>query len=74
LRSLPRLTNLHIVNQVVAEAPEKRFEIVVMAASFGGVQALQRVLSGLPVDFPVPIVVVQQNVRAAERPQKGLGA
>ena len=35
------------------------FEIVALAASAGGLHALSQVLSGLPVDFPVPIVVVQ---------------
>lgn len=35
------------------------FEIVALAASAGGLQALSQVLSGLPADFPAPIVVVQ---------------
>jgi two-component system, chemotaxis family, protein-glutamate methylesterase/glutaminase len=35
--------------------------LVVMAASAGGVQALQKVLSGLPRDFPLPIAVVQHR-------------
>lgn len=30
-----------------------------MAASAGGLQALSRVLAGLPHDFPLPIVIVQ---------------
>lgn len=38
--------------------PEPGFDIVVVAASFGGVQALRTLLSALPVDFPVPIVLV----------------
>lgn len=33
--------------------------IVAITASAGGVEALSKVLSGLPPDFPVPIVVVQ---------------
>lgn len=33
-------------------------ELVVMGASAGGVQALSQVLSELPADFPVPIMVV----------------
>jgi two-component system chemotaxis response regulator CheB len=33
--------------------------IVVMGASAGGVRALQTLVSGLPVDFPAPILVVQ---------------
>jgi two-component system, chemotaxis family, protein-glutamate methylesterase/glutaminase len=35
------------------------FGIVAIAASAGGVTALSRVLSRLPVGFPVPVVVVQ---------------
>jgi two-component system chemotaxis response regulator CheB len=35
------------------------FEIVALAASAGGLQALSEVLSGLPADFPIPIAVVQ---------------
>jgi two-component system chemotaxis response regulator CheB len=35
------------------------FDIVALAASAGGLQALIRVLSGLPGDFPAAIVVVQ---------------
>ena len=35
------------------------FEIVALAASAGGLQALSEVLSGLPADFPTPITVVQ---------------
>ncbi|MEX1184201.1 MAG: chemotaxis-specific protein-glutamate methyltransferase CheB [Gemmatimonadota bacterium] len=34
-------------------------EILLIAASTGGPAALHRVLSGLPRDFPVPIVIVQ---------------
>lgn len=36
-----------------------RCRVVAIAASTGGPAALQRILSGLPADFPVPIVVVQ---------------
>jgi len=35
------------------------FEIVAIAASAGGLNALREVLSALPQDFPKPIVVVQ---------------
>ena len=35
------------------------FEVVVVASSLGGVGTLERVLSLIPADFPVPIVVVQ---------------
>lgn len=40
---------------------EPAFDLIVIAASAGGVQALQDVLSGLPADFPVPICVVQHR-------------
>jgi two-component system chemotaxis response regulator CheB len=38
---------------------ERRFSIVAIASSAGGVEALSCVLSELPAAFPVPIVVVQ---------------
>jgi two-component system chemotaxis response regulator CheB len=36
-----------------------RFDIVAVTASAGGVQALSALLSALPADFPVPLLVVQ---------------
>ncbi|HEY4002899.1 MAG TPA: CheB methylesterase domain-containing protein, partial [Candidatus Xenobia bacterium] len=38
---------------------ERRVKVVAMGASTGGPAALQCILSGLPRDFPVPILVVQ---------------
>ena len=38
-----------------------RFDLVVMAASVGGVKAFEAVLSRLPEDFPLPIAVVQHR-------------
>jgi len=35
------------------------YDIVALAASAGGITALSRVLGELPVDFPVPVLVVQ---------------
>src|SRR5215475_15308426 len=35
------------------------YEIVAIASSAGGINALGRVLGGLPAGFPVPVVVVQ---------------
>ena len=37
------------------------FEIVVVGTSTGGLKALQVLLSGLPVGFPLPIVIVQHR-------------
>lgn len=36
-----------------------RFDIVAVAASAGGVQALSTFVGALPADFPVPVLVVQ---------------
>ncbi|HEV7681387.1 MAG TPA: chemotaxis protein CheB [Pyrinomonadaceae bacterium] len=37
------------------------FEIVVIGASTGGLKALQTLLSGLPAQFPLPIVIAQHR-------------
>jgi two-component system chemotaxis response regulator CheB len=37
------------------------FEIVVVGASLGGLEALQAVLAALPSDFPAPLAVVQHR-------------
>lgn len=39
--------------------PPGPFRVVAIASSAGGLNALTEVISGLPADFPVPIVVVQ---------------
>ncbi len=38
---------------------ENGFGIVAVAASAGGVVALQKLVAGLPGDFPVPVMIVQ---------------
>ena len=42
------------------------YDVVVMGASWGGMRALSRVLSGLPADFPIPIAVAQHRDADAE--------
>jgi two-component system, chemotaxis family, protein-glutamate methylesterase/glutaminase len=37
----------------------KRLEVIGIASSTGGPQVLEQILSTLPVDFPVPVLVVQ---------------
>jgi two-component system chemotaxis response regulator CheB len=47
---------------VSAGPPDSRFtafDIVVIGASLGGIDALKRLLTVIPPDFPVPIAVVQ---------------
>jgi two-component system chemotaxis response regulator CheB len=46
-----------------AAAPRVRTRIVALAASTGGPAALGQILSSLPANFPVPIVVVQHMAR-----------
>jgi two-component system chemotaxis response regulator CheB len=43
-----------------------RYDVVVIGASWGGMRALERVLSGLPADFPIPIAVAQHRDPDAE--------
>lgn len=38
-----------------------RYEVVVIGASWGGVEALTELVAALPTDFPVPVVVVQHQ-------------
>ena len=42
------------------------FEIVVVGTSSGGLKALQSLLSGLPEEFPLPLVIVQHRGRDSE--------
>ncbi|MBR9975550.1 MAG: chemotaxis response regulator protein-glutamate methylesterase [Bacteroidetes bacterium] len=56
-----RMDSLARVQQEMASVVrhEHRIGIVVIGASAGGTKALQQVFSGLPGDFPLPILVVQ---------------
>ena len=42
------------------------YDVVVIGASWGGMRALERVLSVLPADFPVPIAIAQHRDADAE--------
>ena len=42
------------------------FEIVVVGASIGGLSALQVLLSGLPAEFSLPMVIVQHREKGME--------
>jgi len=41
------------------------FKLIVIGASWGGLNAVAAVLSGLPGDFPVPVLVVQHRAEDA---------
>jgi len=49
--------NEHRSSHARRAAPQ--FDVVAMGASAGGVEALHIVVEGLPVDFPVPVLIVQ---------------
>jgi two-component system chemotaxis response regulator CheB len=38
-----------------------RYEVVVMGVSAGGLQALSEILTGLPANFPTPVIVIQHR-------------
>src|SRR5262249_16186398 len=38
------------------------FDLVAIVASAGGLQAMERILAGLPGDFPLPIALVQHRI------------
>ncbi len=40
-------------------SPQEDFEVIAIGSSVGGPQALRIILSKLPADFPIPIVIVQ---------------
>ena len=50
--------------RVLPEATH-RYEIVVLGCSMGGMAAMERVFSVLPIDFPLPIIVAQHRYRTS---------
>ena len=49
----------------VMPAAARRYELIVIGCSMGGMNALQIIFSVLPKDFPVPIAVVQHRYRTS---------
>lgn len=45
---------------------KSQFEIVVIGTSTGGLKAMQVLLSGLPAEFPLPVVIVQHRGHGSE--------
>jgi two-component system, chemotaxis family, protein-glutamate methylesterase/glutaminase len=45
------------------ESPPAHFDLIVLAASAGGLQALTAIVSGLPAEFPVPLAVVLHRTK-----------
>jgi two-component system chemotaxis response regulator CheB len=67
----------HIVKQKKTVAPQvienkplashKKINCIVIAASTGGPMALCQLCSGLPADFPVPLILVQHNTSGFDK-------
>ena len=53
------MENTDLASDRAHTSPQAAFDIVALATSAGGLKALSEVLSNLPADFPIPIVVVQ---------------
>jgi two-component system, chemotaxis family, protein-glutamate methylesterase/glutaminase len=49
----------------VVAVGDRRFELIVIGCSMGGMHALQTIFSALPKEFPVPIAVVQHRYRTS---------
>lgn len=54
-----RFTKSKVIPMPISESFQKHYKLIAMGASVGGPQALKKILSELPADFPVPIVIVQ---------------
>jgi two-component system, chemotaxis family, protein-glutamate methylesterase/glutaminase len=50
--------------RVLAEAA-RRYELIVIGCSMGGMAALQTIFAVLPADFPLPIAVVQHRYKTS---------
>lgn len=49
----------------VLDAALRRFELIVIGCSLGGMRAVQMILEALPKEFCVPIVIVQHRYRTS---------
>ena len=49
----------------VVDTGNRKFELIAIGCSMGGMHALQVIFSVLPKDFPVPIAVVQHRYRTS---------
>jgi two-component system, chemotaxis family, protein-glutamate methylesterase/glutaminase len=59
VRRSARLESFRLQAQLKEEARSARFRIVAIGASTGGPVVIQRILSSLPGDYPLPLLVVQ---------------
>jgi two-component system chemotaxis response regulator CheB len=62
-KTVPPVSSLKRQATVKPPVPGMRPKLVCIASSTGGPQALQRLLTALPSDFPLPIIVAQHMPR-----------
>lgn len=62
-RSSPKKLRTADIVRIPASPNASAYELVAIGCSTGGPQVLQQVLSSLPVNFPVPIVIAQHISR-----------
>lgn len=60
------MNQLNVVINYTAELNKKKFEIVVVGTSLGGLQALTVLLANLPQSFPLPVVIVQHRHKSSQ--------
>lgn len=69
IKNVKEVSKVHVVPHIevptiappkpAAETPEHEFEAVAIGASTGGPKLVHQILSALPVDYPMPIFIVQ---------------
>ncbi|MEG4343702.1 chemotaxis protein CheB [Microcoleus sp. A003_D6] len=60
------MNHLKVVIKSTEELNKKKFEIVVVGTSLGGLQALTVLLADLPQSFPLPVVIVQHRHKSSQ--------
>lgn len=60
------IKSLKVVTKYTEKLNEKKFEIVVVGTSLGGLQALTVLLADLPQNFPLPVVIVQHRHKSSQ--------
>ena len=59
---LSEINNKNLITNNIPETtkiPDKEFKILAIGASAGGPEGIRTILSGLPVNFPLPVIIVQ---------------
>jgi two-component system chemotaxis response regulator CheB len=63
-RSRPRSSDPQIPARLCGAGERPSFDVVVIASSAGGIQALLALIAALPIHFPLPILICQHVLRS----------